>query len=298
MLALTCVCVSVCVFMCSALRCDDAGENVEIRRESLASALRVVDDDIDVSARRQSKSHRHAVVIVRVNIHIRLHLRWRIQLLGRSDDAIVRAFEHIATQLAKFGANSNHALRLLNAPARNVTNSSHTISKESSNGKSHRCIRHGIHVNINRLERTLRTGAGDGVWTPFQRGAHLFHGVRKFSIPLDAFRTAANDRDSATSDGRAREEIRSRRRIAFNERAARRDVLLATLNLKVLEVSRALHLHAKSFHERNSHLNVRLGDELIDNNNFDRTSGERRRHEECREILRADRAAELNAAAR
>ena len=142
------------------------------------------------------------------------------------------------------------------ADVADVANSRDAVGEEGHNGQGHDGVADGVHVDVDRAERS----AGDGRLGRLARhgAAHVFEDVDEREIALKARCAQAKGGDGAAGECGQGEEVAGRRGIGLD----RVDAAAVPGRIDVEAAKLAIAgRHPERFHDREGHPNVRLGDE-------------------------------------
>mmetsp|Transcript_18717 Transcript_18717/g.56631 ORF Transcript_18717/g.56631 Transcript_18717/m.56631 type:complete len:279 (+) Transcript_18717:1021-1857(+) len=273
----------------------DSLKHIEVGREGLAGAARVIDGDGHVSTGCQAEGHRHAVIVICVHRYSRLDL----VSFGWCDHAVVPTLFHLGAQLPALGDDGHHALRLLHPPVVHVANGGGPVREHRRHRQRHGGVRDVVTVMGYPHQLALHGPCdGDGVRFPRDVGAHEAHHLCKAHVSLQAVGAAPLYSDGATSDGGARQEVRRGRGVPLHIGGPRRLVRLPGRDAHVLQPIQPLHLDSEALHKADGHVHIWLRHQLV--HDFDLhalgAGCQGRRHQQRRQVLAADTAADAHLA--
>mmetsp|Transcript_25597 Transcript_25597/g.70426 ORF Transcript_25597/g.70426 Transcript_25597/m.70426 type:complete len:271 (-) Transcript_25597:934-1746(-) len=193
---------------------SNAFEHVEVGREGLGRASRIIDYHIDTSTCCETESHGHSVIVVGFDQNIVVDF----VVFRRMNNTVVLEFFNLCTKFGAFRNNGLHAFGLLETPGVHISDGRRTIGKQSGNSESHCSIRDFPAVDIDTLEldRWI-TSDGDTFGTPSNSSPHLLHDVSKSHITLNTFGPTSANRDGSSSDCCTCNEVARRTGITFDQ---------------------------------------------------------------------------------
>ena len=180
----------------------------------------------------------------------------------RMDAQPIRPRIHRGAQLFQLGGHRSNTIGFLDTPTGDIPQRRHPFGEERRCRQRHRRIRNRIGVEVDAVQTPIyRRTRGNGAVADINTRAHPGQRLGKTHIALNRVGTDAFDTHRPAPQRTQRQEIRSRRRIAFDVHPPRRAIGTARRHDEAPPAF-TNDLNAKARHHGQRHFDIRPGNQL------------------------------------